>query len=509
LIPDQRIDEIRFNQQNEFTAWSEKLFEAFSAHSEKSRAIIAHNKLLGFHNFDFNLLHSPFKLTFTDATLNMEPCSYYRSDAVLVTVVSNEVVNLDPINHIHSLEAKFEAGSLAFQPGDSIGVIPSNPSEIVNKLISRIGYKPTQVFQIEAGDMNFVELACSLGQNKCTLEIALTYFFDITSPPSTALLKFFGMHVGKGDQKVLASYAENYPSFLRLEHSILDVLETMPSIKLISGDEQKKVETLSIFLGLLGPIKQRHYSVSNYAEASPNTLRILYKVVEYATKDGRTKKGLCTNYLKVKRTGDTVSMFLARTKFRLPEDSRAPVILLSTGSGIAPYLGFLEQRLYQQEKGERVGQGILIHGCRTENDFAHRPAVDKALAGGVLDVVHAAYSRKPDSPTMHVQDVVEHHGSKVWDMLSKEGATIYVCGDVSISTSVRAALVRVAKEHGKLSIFLANAWVRKLAENRMFRTDEWGIATIDGTQSVRAARLRLWRRSILAVFAFHTHNNKL
>jgi sulfite reductase alpha subunit-like flavoprotein len=96
-----------------------------------------------------------------------------------------------------------------------------------------------------------------------------------------------------GDQKVLASYAANYSSFMRMQYSLLgkqvhniplyltfaaDVLETMPSIKLLSDNEQKNAEILSVFLGLLGPIKPRYYSVANYPEVSPTLLRIVYKV---------------------------------------------------------------------------------------------------------------------------------------------------------------------------------------------------------------------------------------
>lgn len=69
------------------------------------------------------------------------------------------------------------------------------------------------------------------------------------------------------------------------------------------------------------------------------------QVVDYETKDGRHKKGLSTHYMKALRPGDRVAACVVKTKFRLPEDPSVPVLLLSTGSGISPYLGFVEQRL--------------------------------------------------------------------------------------------------------------------------------------------------------------------
>jgi sulfite reductase alpha subunit-like flavoprotein len=51
---------------------------------------------------------------------------------------------------------------------------------------------------------------------------------------------------------------------------------------------------------------------------------------------------------------------------------------------------------------------------------------------------------------------IQSQGGQIWNLLSAKGATMYVCGDVSVGARVRDALTRVAKEHGKLSIFLAN-----------------------------------------------------
>lgn len=50
----------------------------------------------------------------------------------------------------------------------------------------------------------------------------------------------------------------------------------------------------------------------------------------------------------------------------------------------------------------------------------------------------------------------QQHGNEIWNLLAKEGATMYVCGDVSVGTSIREALVRVAKEQGKLTPYLAH-----------------------------------------------------
>lgn len=60
----------------------------------------------------------------------------------------------------------------------------------------------------------------------------------------------------------------------------------------------------------------------------------------------------------------------------------------------------------QQQKGEKVGLGVLIHGCRTELDFAHKRKADEALAAGTLSKIYPAYSRLRESQRVHIADVI-------------------------------------------------------------------------------------------------------
>jgi hypothetical protein len=40
-------------------------------------------------------------------------------------------------------------------------------------------------------------------------------------------------------------------------------------------------------------------------------------------------------------------------------------------------------------------------------DFAYRTKVDAALAAGALSQLYPAFSRKQDTPPVHVQDIIE------------------------------------------------------------------------------------------------------
>ena len=54
-----------------------------------------------------------------------------------------------------------------------------------------------------------------------------------------------------------------------------------------------------------------------------------------------------------------------------------------------------------------MGKAILIHGCRSEGDFAMKKKIDDALDGHLLSHLWPAYSKRENIKPEHVQDVIE------------------------------------------------------------------------------------------------------
>jgi len=219
------------------------------------------------------------------------------------------------------------------------------------------------------------------------------------------MLQFFALNCSdENAQQVLLGFASNFASFSQLEYTPLDILDMFPSVQLYGAEAgisspfsryrgmvNFKERNLAVFLGLLKPMRARHYSISNSPIVTPSSVRIVYKVVEYVGKGGQEKRGLCSTWLKSRKSGDAVAIFLSKSKFRLPQKDDAPIIMVGAGTGISPYFGFLEhrqtiqkQRLLSQE-AVGFGQAVLIHGCRSEADFPHREILDGALTDGVLN----------------------------------------------------------------------------------------------------------------------------
>jgi cytochrome P450/NADPH-cytochrome P450 reductase len=510
IMPTKSIDEIRYNQEEEFKNWSVQLFDIISQDKEETKNLMSRNKMLGFQNFDFNLMNAPAKISFTKKLLKRESRLNYGTNTIISQVLNNTLVSRDPLNRMYCMELKLvvtdgDQQMLSYEAGDSVSVLPMNNTSIVEKLLTRLGVDGNVVFNIES-EQNQVDLYCSLGKNKCTPFIAFSFYYDITSTPTVAMLKFLAMHTTDTEHgEVLTSYANRYRSFLLLEYSLLDVLELFPSVQIFRPNSPKEdEEAFAVFLGLLGPVKARYYSIASAPGSDSNMLRLVYKVVEYKTKSGVNRQGLCSTFLHSRKPNDDVAISISRSsKFKLPlsEASFQPIIMIGAGSGISPYFSFLEQRLYHKNTGSTLGRAILVHGCRSEVDFVMKEKVEEALASNLLTELWPAYSQKVGEKPMHIQDVILEKGEVLWDLLQNQNAILYICGDINIGTSVREAFIALAKKIG-LDHNKAQAWLMNLRSAGRLRHDEWGISTNSGQNLIRAARLKLWRKSITATLAF-------
>lgn len=93
-------------------------------------------------------------------------------------------------------------------------------------------------------------------------------------------------------------------------------------------------------------------------QVHPNSVHICAVVVEYETKSGRINKGVATSWLQAKDpAGENgrralVPMFVRKSQFRLPFKSTTPVIMVGPGTGVAPFIGFIQERAWLQQQGE-------------------------------------------------------------------------------------------------------------------------------------------------------------
>ncbi|MGI9521821.1 MAG: benzoyl-CoA 2,3-epoxidase subunit BoxA [Hyphomicrobiaceae bacterium] len=154
----------------------------------------------------------------------------------------------------------------------------------------------------------------------------------------------------------------------------------------------------------------------------------------------REPKGQCSNYLCDLQRGSVVELtgpFGAT--FLMPQDPRANIIMICTGTGSAPFRGFTMRR--QRTTPDADGHLLLYFGARSPQTlpyFGPLKRVPKQLMTQRL-----VYSRIPGQPKSYVQDQLIADGDLLAPYLCNSNTHIYVCGLKGMEQGVDHAIATI------------------------------------------------------------------
>ncbi|CAM4539437.1 unnamed protein product [Leuciscus chuanchicus] len=369
---------------------------------------------------------------------------------------------------------------LNFAPGDHVGIFPENSVELVDGIVKRLPDAPpiNQSLHLESlTDSSPVEMRWQKDEciPACTLVQALTYFLDVTTPPSQSLLRKLSTVAGQEeDRKRLEALASDFQEYSAWKDfyrpTFLEVLVEFPSLKVPTA----------FLLSQLPLLKPRLYSVSSSLDRHPNELHLTVSVVEYHTQDGEGPMhyGTCSTWLNTIKRGYTVPCFVHRSGgFHLPEDPITPVILIGAGSGIAPFRSFWQQRIHDMKKtGLQMTPMTLLFGCRdSQTDHLYKVETLKLRLDGILDNINTAYSRKPGKPKMYVQDVLkEQLSEKALEVLHNNAGHLYVCGGMNMARDVASTLQDILANKTGMTITGAGEFLERLKVEKRYHEDIFG-----------------------------------
>ncbi|MCH2242537.1 MAG: hypothetical protein MK041_11565, partial [Aquabacterium sp.] len=223
----------------------------------------------------------------------------------------------------------------------------------------------------------------------------------------------------------------------------------------------------------------RAYSIGSSAQVDPRRIELPVGLASWRDEQGREHLGAMSGPLcRTLAPGAVVQAALRRHPgFNLPGDPARPVIMLATGCGIAPFIGFLaelEQRA-QPAPDARPAPTWLIFGNRREGgDFFHRSRLQAWLASGVLGRLDAVFSRD-GGPQRYVQDLLREHGAELARWLIERDAVLSVCGRAStLGRMLDPALQELLQRHAGLSAQAAQARLQDWAASGKLRRDLFG-----------------------------------
>ena len=332
---------------------------------------------------------------------------------------------------------------LTYRAGDALGVRPVNSDHAVDAWLSATGLDGDAAVDLD-------------GVGTLALREAATRHLEIVNV-GRPFLRFVGERTR--DRQLATLLREG--NTLNLDkwlwgRQAVDVLAELPVSA--SADE---------WLGVLGRLQPRLYSISSSPLVSPHEVELTVSAVRFEHQ-GRPRRGVCSTFLADHGDGADVPVFVQQTKhFRPPEDPTAPMIMIGPGTGIAPFRGFLQER---RALGH-AGRNWLFFGERdSATDFYYRDELESWQRDGLLTKLSLAFSRE-QRQKVYVQDRLREQGSHVWSWL-EDGGHVYVCGDATrMASDVHRALVEVARTWGGLDEDDATEYFARMAREKRYVRD--------------------------------------
>ncbi|KDN35308.1 hypothetical protein RSAG8_11694, partial [Rhizoctonia solani AG-8 WAC10335] len=137
----------------------------------------------------------------------------------------------------------------------------------------------------------------------------------------------------------------------------------------------------------------------------------------------------------------TFKTCVQRSKFHLPSDPSVPLILVATGTGVAPFRGFVQRRAASHEYPGKI---LAFFGFRGQHEHLYTDELNPANLPSFMRVL-TAYSREPGQSRAYAQDLMLQYMSDVIGMLDS-GAAVYVCGSHDMGHGVHDTLIKIMKE---------------------------------------------------------------
>ncbi|XP_010295045.1 PREDICTED: methionine synthase reductase [Phaethon lepturus] len=391
-----------------------------------------------------------------------------------------------------------------YQPGDAFCVVCPNNVNEVEELLQILGLS-------EKGEY-FVCIKVKQGTKKkgathpqhiperSTLKFILTWCLEIRAIPKKAFLRaLVECTSDAGEKRRLQELcsrqgASDYTRFIRESNvCLLDLLHAFPSCK----------PSLNLLIEHLPKLQARSYSVSSSNLYQPGKLCFVFNIVEFPACPARpvSRKGVCTGWLAelvapLLRPGtntlhtkggnpstEKIPIFARpNNTFHLPADPSVPFMMVGPGTGISPFIGFLQhrQKLREEHTDWEFGETWLFFGCRHQDrDYLFKDELRCFLENGTLTHLKVCFSRdfsnaKEVAPPKYVQDVLRLYAKEVARVLLRERGYFYVCGDKKhMADGVSDAVVDILSMEMEVDKLEAMKILATLREAKRYLQDVW------------------------------------
>lgn len=206
------------------------------------------------------------------------------------------------------------------------------------------------------------------------------------------------------------------------------------------------------------PHKLRLYSIASTRHGDfkdDKSVSLCVRQLEYQNPETKeTVYGVCSTYLCHLEVGADIAITGPVGKeMLLPEDEDANIIMLATGTGIAPFRAYL-WRMFKEihENYKFKGFAWLIFGIPYTGNILYKDDLE-GLAADYPDNFRLTYaiSREQENAEggrMYIQHRVAEHADELWQLMQSPKTHTYMCGLKGMEGGIDEALSATAAKNG-------------------------------------------------------------
>ncbi|AEO08766.1 sulfite reductase (NADPH) flavoprotein alpha-component [Buchnera aphidicola str. Ak (Acyrthosiphon kondoi)] len=369
--------------------------------------------------------------------------SYYTKNkpATAIVLTNQKITGRNSKKDVHHIEIDISNLDINYTPGDALGVWYKNDTNLVKNILESLSINMFDNIKIQ--------------DNIVTIFDALKNNFELTTNTKNIVKNYANLTNNKFLKNIVSDDA----------HLQKYVVQT-PLIKMIN-DHPSKLSSQQL-VSLLRPLKPRLYSISSSQAEVYDEIHITVGVVKNLI-SGCLYLGGASGYLSQSlKSDDKIKIFIeTNNNFRLPVDQNVPIIMIGSGTGIAPFRSFMQQRDNEGAKGKNW---IFFGNPNFTEDFLYQIEWQQYIKKGLITNMHLAWSQDQEHK-LYIQDKMKENGKEIWSWI-KEGAQIYVCGNASkMAKDVEKVLLDIISENGCLNTEDSHEFLNNLRLNKRYKRD--------------------------------------
>ena len=404
----------------------------------------------------------------------------------IVRPSSGQLISQGDRNWIGMIQLKIQGQGIFYRAGDRCGILPENSDALIRQTLNALQAQGIEQVALNQQWQYAIQLRAGYAGERHRLSIEELLRFGKIRPLTREMARML--------------YRITRADALRqlLEAQLEDQLELWDALRLIgaAGFDTRRFWKADSWdeenlCHLIPPETYRPYSIASATNAD-ESLHLTITGLDYtspgslgsAIVPAKPRHGTASSFIRrliehPEANPEVSVRIVPAPRFHLPEDAARPIVMVAAGSGIAPFLGFLQAREVQPEAGENW----LFYGTQTTSELFRHPEIHSMVTSGRL-ALRVAFSQEDShlvfkdgafltepGQRAHIDKRLNEEAEILWQLIRRVAdggheAYFYICGRAHFANTVTEAFKKVIRRYTQDDDQAQQLFYRLVADRR-------------------------------------------